>query len=58
MAMRNHTITIHFRFGNFEKDFENIIVPAENDEQAIQLAKKHRRWVFKAEIISRDEASN
>lgn len=56
--MINHTITIYFRFGNFEKDFENINVTAENDEQALQLAKKHRRWVFKAEIISRDEASN
>ena len=53
--MKNHTITIHFRYGNFEKDFEDINVLAENDQQALQLAKKHRRFVFKAEIISRDE---
>lgn len=53
--MRNHKITIHFRYGNFEKDFEDIEVKAKNDEQAIELAKKHRRFVFKAEIISRDE---
>lgn len=56
--MKNHTITIHFRYGNFEKDFEDINVLAENDEQALQLAKKRRRFVFKAEIVSRDEVSN
>jgi hypothetical protein len=53
--MENHKITIHFRYGNFEKDFEDINVLAENDDQAIELAKKHRRFVFKCEIISRDE---
>lgn len=53
--MRNHKITIHFRYGKDEKDFEDIEIEAENDEQAIELAKKHRRWVFKVEINSRDE---
>ena len=56
--MKNHTITIHFRYGNFEKDFEDINVLAENDEKAIELAKKRRRFVFKTEIISRGEADN
>jgi len=56
--MRNHKITIHFRYGKEEKDFEDIDVTAENDQQALQLAKKHRRFVFKAEIISRDETDN
>jgi len=53
--MKNHKITIHFRYGKDEKDFEDIEVHAENDEQATVLAKKRRRFVFKVEIISRDE---
>jgi hypothetical protein len=53
--MKNHKITIHFRYGKDEKDFEDIEVYAENDEQAIELAKKRRSFVFKVEIISRDE---
>lgn len=53
--MRNHKITIHFRYGNFEKDFEDIEVQAEDDIQATEIAKKRRRFVFKVEINSVDE---
>jgi hypothetical protein len=58
MKKYKYRILIWFRFGSFEKDFEDIEVYAENDEQAIELAKKRRSFVFKVEIISRDEADN
>lgn len=58
MKKYKYKVLIWFRYGNFEKDSEEVEIEAENDEQALQLAKKHRRWVFKTEIVSRDEASN
>ena len=53
--MKKYKILIEYRYGKFEKDFDEIPIEAESDEQAIELAKEHRRWIYRATIISRDE---
>ena len=54
--MKKYKILIEYRYGKFEKDFDEIEIEAESDEQAIELAKNYRRWVFGApKIISKDE---
>lgn len=55
MKKYKYRILIWFRLGNFEKDFHEIEIEAENDEQALELAEKNRSWVYSADIISRDE---
>lgn len=55
MKKFKYRILIWFRFGGFEKDFDEIEVEAENDEQALELAEKNRSWVYSADIISKDE---
>jgi hypothetical protein len=58
MKKFKYRILIWFRFSGFEKDFDEIEVEAENDEQALELAEKNRSWVYSADIISRDEIDN
>jgi hypothetical protein len=53
--MKKYKILIEYRYGKFEKDFNEIYIEAEDDKKALELAKKHRRWIFRATIISRDE---
>ena len=52
--MKKYKILIEYRYGKFEKDFDEIPIEAESDEQAIELAKKHRRWIYRATIISKE----
>lgn len=55
MKKFKYRILIWFRFGGFEKDFNEIEVEAKNDKEALELAEKNRSWVYSADIISRDE---
>lgn len=55
MKKYKYKIEVWFRHGNFEKDFEQIDIYADDDQEAIDLARDYRRWVFKTEIIRRDE---
>jgi hypothetical protein len=50
--MKTYQVLIEYRHGKDEKDFDEITIEAESDEQAIELAKKHRRWIYRATIIS------
>ena len=52
--MKKYKILIEYRHGKFEKDFDEIPIEAESDEKAIELAKKHRPWIYRATIISRE----
>jgi hypothetical protein len=58
MKKYKYRVLIWFRFGGFEKDFEEIEIEAENDDQALELAEKNRSWVYSADIISRNEIDN
>ena len=53
--MKKYKILIEYRYGKFEKDFDEIPIEAESDEKAIELAKEHRRWIYRVTIISKDE---
>ena len=55
MKKYKYRILIWFRVGNFEKDFHEIEIEAENDDQALELAAQNRNWVYITEIISKDE---
>lgn len=50
--MKKYKILIEYRHGKDEKDFDEIEIEAESDEKAIELAKEHRRWIYRATIIS------
>jgi len=52
--MKKYKILIEYRHGKDEKDFDEIPIEAESDEKAIELAKKHRRWIYRATIISKE----
>lgn len=58
MKKHRYIIEVWFRHSNFEKDFEQINIDANNDEEAIMLAKNDRRLTYKTKIISKDEVNN
>lgn len=49
--MNKYKIEFWFRHGKFEKDFGQIEIEADTEEEAIQLVKDLRSWVFKIDIL-------
>lgn len=49
--MNKYKIEFFFRHGKFEKDFDQIEIEADTEEEAIQLVKDLRSWVFKIDIL-------
>lgn len=51
--------TYHFeywyRHGNFEKDFEQVSITANTEEEAREEVKKIRRWIFDINLKSTNE---
>lgn len=45
--MNSYEFEVWYRYGEFEKDFENVTVIAETLEKAKEEVMKIRRWIFK-----------
>ena len=46
---------VHFRRGNDQKDFLDEVFEAYNFEEAYEMAKNSRRWIFKIELREFDK---
>ena len=49
--MNNYKLEIWYRHGNFEKDFEIIDIDADTEEEATEVAKDLRDWIFRITIL-------
>lgn len=49
-----YTIRISYLYGHDEKDFDEIEIVSENDENAIKKARNHRRYIYKAVILKKE----
>jgi hypothetical protein len=50
--LKTFTVRYWYRFGNFDKEFEQIEIIAETEEKAQEIARTKESLVFKTEIIS------
>lgn len=49
--MNKYLIEYHYRYGKFEKDFAEITVEADTQEEAIQIVRDLKKWVFKITFL-------
>ena len=50
-----YTIRISYLYGHDEKDWDEVEIIAENDEIALKKAREHRRWIYKVEILNKED---
>lgn len=50
--MNKYLLEIHFRRRDFSKDFEEVEVTADNEQEAHTIAKDLRTWVFQIKTLN------
>ena len=50
-----YTIRISYLYGHDEKDWDEIEIIAENDEIALKMAREYRKWIYKVEILNKED---
>lgn len=52
--MNKYLIEYHFWYGKEQKDHEQIELEADTDEEAEQLVRDLKKWVFKVVILEKN----
>jgi len=56
--MNLYKVEFWFRYGKSEKDFEIIELNADSEEEAIQIIKDLKKWVFKVTFLETNGVKN
>lgn len=49
--MNIYKYEIHFRYGSFDKDHEEVEIDADTESEAESIVKDLRAWIFKVTLL-------